>query len=394
MQHTIRHILLVGSTESWANLLPLTFTRPCAALRVGIDSIAGKWARLAGAGITVECASGAPYLDELWPHASADGDTLSVDSTVVPDTAFVGAALSLDADSALTDGSGHPLAWRGTAARTVEYPGKVLQIKHVYDIFRYNGEVLAADFAAITAGACGEHLSSTNTVVGDAGQVFVAPGATVECAVLNVKNGPIYIGPGAEVMEGALLRGPIAIGEGSTVNMGAKIYGATTLGPHCKVGGEVNNIVMQGYSNKAHDGFLGNAVVGEWCNLGAGCVASNLKNNYVPVKLWNYPAQRFLPTGLQFCGLIMGDHCKAGINTMFNTGTVLGIGVNVHQAGFPRNFVANFSDGGSFSGFDEMPVETFLDTARRVMARRDVQLTPALERVYRAIHAGDYRELL
>lgn len=393
MQHSIRHILLVDSTESWANLLPLTFTRPCGALRIGIDTIAGKWTRLSGLA-AVESAPGAPYLDELYPHAAAGEDTLCVDGTIVPDSAFAAAAIALETDSALTDGNGRRLAWRGNADKEAAYAGKVLRIEYVYDIFRHNGEVLAADFAAMTAGATGQPLSPTNTVVGNPRQVFVAEGATVECAVLNVKNGPIYIGAGAEVMEGALMRGPIAIGEGSTVNMGAKIYGATTLGPHCKVGGELNNVVMQGYSNKAHDGFLGNAVVGEWCNLGAGCVASNLKNNYVPVKLWNYPAQRFLPTGLQFCGLIMGDHCKAGINTMFNTGTVLGIGVNVHQAGFPRNFVANFSDGGSFSGFDEMSVEVFLDTARRVMARRDVVLTAALERVYRAIHAGDYRELL
>lgn len=393
MQHTIRHILLADSTESWANLLPLTFTRPCGALRIGIDTIAEKWARLLP-GARVECAPGAPYLNELYPHTAAGTETVNIDSTIVPDAALAAAVGIMAPDSVLADSTGKRLAWRGNASATATYPGKVMRISFVYDIFRYNGEVLEADFAAITAGRTSQPLSATNAVVGDPARVFVEPGATAECAVFNVKNGPIYIGRDAEVMEGALLRGPVAVGVASVINMGAKVYGATTLGPHCKVGGEVNNIVMQGYSNKAHDGFLGNAVIGEWCNLGAGCVASNLKNNYVPVKLWNYPAQRFLPTGLQFCGLIMGDHCKAGINTMFNTGTVLGIGVNVHQAGFPRNFVANFSDGGSFAGFDEMPVETFLDTARRVMARRDVALTPAMERAYRAIHAGDYRELL
>ena len=175
-------------------------------------------------------------------------------------------------------------------------------------------------------------------------------------------------------MEGSHIRGGFAMLDGSVVNMGSKIYGATTLGPHCKVGGELNNVVMTGFSNKAHDGFLGNAVIGEWCNLGAGCTASNLKNDYTPIKLWNYPTHRFLPTGLQFCGLIMGDHSKAGINTMFNTATVVGVGCNIHGTGFPRNFVASFQDG-SASGFSDVSFHRFIDTARRVMARRDIELT-------------------
>ena len=199
-------------------------------------------------------------------------------------------------------------------------------------------------------------------------------------------NGPIYIGKDATIMEGSCIRAPFAACEHSQVNMGAKIYGATTLGPYCKVGGELNNVVMIGYSNKAHDGFLGNAVIGEWCNIGGGTTASNLKNDYTEIKLWNYPAHRFLKTGLQFCGLIMGDHSKAGINCMFNTATVIGVGVNIHGAGFPRNFVASFSEG-STAGFSDVSMTKFFDTARRVMARRHVELSDIDKEIFMAVQA-------
>jgi UDP-N-acetylglucosamine diphosphorylase/glucosamine-1-phosphate N-acetyltransferase len=247
-----------------------------------------------------------------------------------------------------------------------------------------NGDAIKSDFDVITRDDFGGAISKTCTVIGDPKLIFIESGATVEGAFLNTKNGPIYIGRNAEVMEGSTLRGPIAIGEHSTVNMGSRIYGATTLGPWCKVGGELNNVVIQGYSNKAHDGFLGNAVIGEWCNLGAGCTASNLKNDYTEIKLWNYPAHRFLRTGLQFCGLIMGDHSKAGINTMFNTATVVGVGVNIHGTGFPRNFIASFSEGGA-SGFIDVPMTKFFAIAERVMARRHVELTDTDRRIYTSI---------
>ncbi|MDE7442654.1 MAG: glucose-1-phosphate thymidylyltransferase, partial [Muribaculaceae bacterium] len=261
----------------------------------------------------------------------------------------------------------------------------------LYDIFMLNGQVLESDFAMLTAGRTSEPLSDTCTLVGSAvdesgrPRIFIEKGATVEGAVLNVKNGPIYIGADAEVMEGCCMRGPIAMLPHSVANMGAKIYGATTLGPYCKVGGELNNVVMIGYSNKAHDGFLGNAVIGKWCNIGAGSVASNLKNDYTEIKLWNYRAHRFMKTGLQFCGLIMGDHSKAGINTMFNTATVLGVGVNIHGAGFPRNFVPSFSEG-SASGFSDVQLTKFFDIARRVAARRGEELTDADMRMFQAIY--------
>ena len=218
------------------------------------------------------------------------------------------------------------------------------------------------------------------TVIGTSARIFLDEGARAEGVTFNTEHGPIYVGPGAEIMEGSCLRGPVAILDHSTVNMLTRIYGATTIGRHCKVGGEINNIVMHDYTNKAHDGFLGNAVIGSWCNLGAGCVASNLKNDYTEIKLWHYPTRRFRRTGLQFCGLIMGDHSKAGINTMFNTATTVGVGVNIHGTGFPRNFVGSFSEGGATMGYSEVPLSKFFAIARRVMARRQVELTPEMER--------------
>jgi UDP-N-acetylglucosamine diphosphorylase/glucosamine-1-phosphate N-acetyltransferase len=248
-----------------------------------------------------------------------------------------------------------------------------------------NDEALRRDFAALTAGKKSQPLSDTNRLIGDPSQLFIEEGATVEGSILNVKKGPIYIGRDAEIMEGACLRGPIALCEHAVVNMGGKIYGATTLGPYCKVGGELNNVVMTGYSNKAHDGFLGNAVIGEWCNLGAGCTASNLKNTYAPIKLWSIAEGRFVKTGLQFCGLIMGDHSKAGINTMFNTATIVGVGVNFYSAGFPRTFIQSFTEGSTL-GMRDVNMNSFFDTASRMMARRHVELTPIDKEIFIHIH--------
>ncbi|MDE6465037.1 MAG: glucose-1-phosphate thymidylyltransferase [Muribaculaceae bacterium] len=369
------------------DLLPLTYTRPVGAIRVGIDTIADKWqALLPGNYRWAPCRD---YLCEKFP-SDADPDapgSLTVAGDVVPDAALAEAVAALGIGVTMVDSAGAFVAARGgvAVAEPVRYEAPLARIRHPYDIFLLAAEGISADFDRITGGRVSEPLSPTNTVIGDPSLVFLEPGAKVECAVLNVTAGPIYIGRDAEVMEGALMRGPVAVCSHAVVNMGTKIYGATVIGPWCKVGGELNNVVMQAYSNKAHDGFLGNAVIGEWCNLGAGCVASNLKNNYTQIKLWNYPARRFLPTGLQFCGLIMGDHSKAGINTMFNTATVIGVGVNVHQTGFPRAFVPSFSDGGSISGFNDVPLSVFFDTARRVMARRGIELTEADERMFTAI---------
>lgn len=390
------NIILFDAVEVRENLLPMTFTRPVADLRVGILTIREKWERVLDGSysyLTVD------YLQEKFPVNEAE-ENLFVAGNICPTTELIAKIKMLNVGDVLISSQGEIIAFRGglkdfssrNFAREIECYNDCLTIKMLYDIFMENHRGIVEDFALLTHGRASQSLSDTNTVIGnpvDANgnpMIFIEEGAVVEGAMLNVKNGPIYVGRNAEVMEGSCLRGPIALCEHAVVNMGTRMYGATTLGPYCKVGGEVNNVVMMGYSNKAHDGFLGNAVIGEWCNIGGGSTASNLKNDYTEIKLWNYPAHRFLRTGLQFCGLIMGDHSKSGINCMFNTATVLGVGVNIHGAGFPRNFVASFSEG-SASGFTDVPLTKFFDIARRMMARRGLTLSEIDMRIFESIHA-------
>ncbi len=252
----------------------------------------------------------------------------------------------------------------------------IRRIRRPADIFTACGQEIEADFDLLTKGRSSQPLSPTNTLLGDPNQLFMEAGAEVEASTLNVKTGPIYIGTNAVVLEGSLLRGPIALGENTVVKMGAKLYGPTTTGPHCKLGGEINNVVFQANSNKGHDGYLGNSVIGEWCNLGADTNNSNLKNDYSEVRVWSYPEKRFIPTGLQFHGLIMGDHSKAGINTMFNTGTVVGVSANIFGEGFPRNYIPSFSWGGA-SGLQTYRLDKATATAERVIARRGREMSEA-----------------
>jgi UDP-N-acetylglucosamine diphosphorylase/glucosamine-1-phosphate N-acetyltransferase len=364
------NIVLFDPETARGNLLPLTYTRPVSEIRIGIDTIAQKWQSMLPGNYFYDTVD---YLRAKYAPCPDEAD-LRIAGNVVADAALVSAVQALAPGEALYCGD-MLIAVRGVEQRRTTYAGHITTINMLFDIFMCNDAVLRADFARLTAGRARREPSATVTVIGDRSQLFIdAEAGDVEGCVVNVAKGPVYIGPGAEVMEGVCMRGPVALCEHATVNMGAKIYGATTIGPWSKVGGEVNNVVIFGYSNKAHDGFLGNAVIGEWCNIGAGCVASNLKNDYTEIKLWNYPAHRFVRTGLQFCGLIMGDHSKAGINTMLNTATVLGVGVNIHGSGFPRPFLASFSEG-STAGFNDVPMRKFFDTARTVMARRNIVLT-------------------
>lgn len=361
-------------------LLPLSATRPVADCRVGLLTIREKWLRH----LKLPCSTlTAPYLRQKYPLVAGDNNLL-INGAVMPTDALVPEVL------ALAVGEGLMYNDQLVALRTSEDPapfwpdlkamvkhrkvfdGKLHWISSPWQIFSHNGVAIKADIALLDLEPNPEQLSDTNTLIGD--EVYIEEGATVEGAILNSDTGPIYIGKEAIIMEGAMIRGPFAVGEHAVVKMGAKIYGPTTLGPYCKVGGEVNNAVFFGYSNKAHDGFLGNSVIGEWCNLGADTNNSNLKNNYAEVKLWSYPAQRFIPTGLQFCGLIMGDHSKCAINTMFNTGTVVGVFANIFGAGFPRNFIPDFSWGGPQKMTTYQVTKAF-EVAERVMARRQVPLT-------------------
>lgn len=378
-----RQIILADDPEIACSLLPLTFTRPVSELLLGLSTLRSKWERLLPGEYSYITAD---YLRELYPNAEPASDTLVIASHIVASRRLADTVALLLPGEALTKGE-RTIAYCGRPERFIPYPGEVTSIEYAYDLFIHNAEEIRNDFELLTETEVSRPLSKTCTVIGTSARIFLDEGARAEGVTFNTEHGPIYVGRGAEIMEGSCLRGPVAILDHSTVNMLTRIYGATTIGRHCKVGGEINNIVMHDYTNKAHDGFLGNAVIGSWCNLGAGCVASNLKNDYTEIKLWHYPTRRFRRTGLQFCGLIMGDHSKAGINTMFNTATTVGVGVNIHGTGFPRNFVGSFSEGGATMGYSEVPLSKFFAIARRVMARRQVELTPEMERLFTTLHA-------
>ena len=369
----MQNIILFDPVKARTDLLPLTYTRPVALIRHGITTMLEKWQRAIPGNYSFQTQD---YLSIKYPLVSADEDNdLYIAANIHPDPQLTQAILALEPREQLTLG-GEVIARRGYREEgpKTEYTGTPLAINNIWDIFMLNDQAIRRDFADLTAGRTSQPLSTTCTLIGDPADLFIEEGATVEAAAINVKHGPVYIGRDAEIMEGACLRGPIALCEHAVVNMGGKIYGGTTLGPWCKAGGELNNVVMQGYSNKAHDGFLGNAVIGEWCNLGAGCTASNLKNTYGTIKLWSMGQGRFVDTGLQFCGLIMGDHSKAGINTMFNTATTVGVGVNFYGAGFPRTFIPSFTQG-STAGMKPVFMDAFFETAAKVMARRHIELT-------------------
>lgn len=379
------NIILTDSPLIHTQLLPLTFTRPVSELLCGMLTIRRKWERLLPATYSYRTVE---YLRGIYPEAPSDEYTIEIASHIIPSRELADTVALLLPGEALTATDGSVIARCGQTVREIPYPGTVKAITRPYHIFLYNAEEIIRDFEPLMELEMSQWrpISRTCTAIGSTARIHLAEGAVAEGVTFNTSEGPIYIGPGAEVMEGTCLRGPVAILDHATVNMLTRIYPGTTIGTHCKVGGELNNVVMMGYSNKAHDGFLGNAVIGSWCNLGAGCVASNLKNDYTEIKLWDYATHRFARTGLQFCGLIMGDHSKAGINTMFNTATTVGVGVNVHGTGFPRNFLSSFTEGGATMGFAEVPLTKFLAIARRVMARRNVELTPELEALYAHLH--------
>ncbi len=376
------------------NLLPLTFTRPVSELRVGILTIREKWELLLPEAKISHLTE--DYLSKKYPLNESD-DSIFIAGNICADASFAKEISVLDFGECLF-ADGELLALRGKKSdftrveelKSRELVSNPLQIRYLYDIFMNNEKALNEDYKLLIAGKQSQTLSPTVQVIGNMVRpdglpaIFVEHGAQVECAVLNVQNGPIYIGRDAQIMEGSCIRAPFAACTHATVNMGTKIYGATTLGPYCKVGGELNNVVMQGYSNKAHDGFLGNAVIGEWCNLGAGTTASNLKNDYSEIKMWSYAEERFVKTGLQFCGLIMGDHSKIGINSMLNTATVMGVAVNFFGSNFPKTFVPSFSKG-SVVSFSLHELSQFYEMAEAVMARRGKALTEIDREIYATI---------
>jgi UDP-N-acetylglucosamine diphosphorylase/glucosamine-1-phosphate N-acetyltransferase len=358
------------------NLLPFTFTRPIGKIRVGILTIVEKWEKRLN---TTASFLTEPYLQKKFPLKSSH-DNLFINAAWCPDDEAIKSVQTLKHGETLTYKE-MILAWRSVDMSLPDlskripkhFSGTVTLIDQVWRIFQYNGAQIKVDFTLLTANRKSKGVQDKHTIVYNEANIFVEEGVSIRAAVLNAENGPIYLGKNSQVHEGALIKGPFALCEGSNVNMGGKMRGDTTVGPFSKVGGEVSNSVIFGYSNKGHEGFLGNSVLGEWCNLGADTNVSNLKNNYENVKLWNYAKGGFIDTGLQFCGLMMSDHCKTGINTMFNTGTVVGVSSNIFGDGFPRNFIPSFSWGGA-NGFTTYQLKKACDTAEKTMERRNITL--------------------
>ena len=357
-------------------LLPFTYTRPVADIRIGILTIREKWELSLGATTTTVTED---YLSDKYPMVEMEQNVM-INASYLPSKVLVTQIKNLKENQAIYDGD-TMVAFFSLEDQEIDVNSlEVLQseepplkVETTWDIFSKNGAAIQADFNLITAERTSAAIPE-KTVAFNPEAIFIEEGAKLPLCVLNATDGPIYIGKNSEIMEGSMVRGPFALCEGSTLKMGTKIYGPTTVGPHSKVGGEVNNSVFFGYANKAHDGFLGNSVIGEWCNLGADTNNSNLKNNYAEVRLWSYETENFAKTGLQFCGLMMGDHIKCGINTMFNTGTVVGVSANIFGSGFPRNFIPSFSWGGS-KGFTTYLTSKALEVAEVVMKRRGMEFT-------------------
>jgi len=367
------NIVLFDETSAWENLLPLTFTKPISKLRIGILTIDEKW-KLYFPKSSINFLS-QDYLSSCFACEIINSNTF-INATILPNESLVSQISTLKDGEGLSGLKGL-VAFKGSQeafnafklSEAKKVNGMVDNIEKVYELFQKNGTALISDYELITKNRKSKALSSSVTVIGSKDLVFLEEGAKAEACIFNTKAGPIYIGKDAEVMEGSMIRGPFALGEHSALKLGTKIYGPTTVGPHCKVGGEVNNSVIFGYSNKAHDGFLGNSVIGEWCNLGADTNNSNLKNNYGNVKLYNYKEKKSTNTGLQFCGLIMGDYSKSGISTMFNTGTVVGVAANIFGSGFPVNHIPSFS-WGSAEGMETYSIEKLFETSEKVFERR------------------------
>jgi UDP-N-acetylglucosamine diphosphorylase/glucosamine-1-phosphate N-acetyltransferase len=371
----MNYILFDGTVRN--ALLPFTFTRPVADIRVGILTIREKWEKYLGYTTTTLTEE---YLMEKFPMVEME-ENVMINASFFPNEVLVEMVQALEANQAIFYGEEVIAFYTKDTQEEVdfdtyeiiEYTESCLRIENPWDIFAKNDAAIREDFELLTEGRTSQPIpASVNTIAPE--NIFIEEGAKLEFVTLNASTGPIYIGKNSEIMECSVIRGPFALCEEGQVKMGAKVYGATTVGPHSRIGGEVSNSVLFGYSNKGHDGFLGNSVLGEWCNLGADTNNSNLKNNYEEVKLWNYEKGGFVKTGLQFCGLMMGDHSKCGINTMFNTGTVVGVSANIFGSGFPRNFVPSFSWGGA-SGFTVYLPQKAFQTAKIVMSRRKIEFT-------------------
>ncbi len=383
--------ILFDSKKERTNLLPFTFTRPVAGIRIGILTVAEKWEKHLGKTISYKTQD---YLQEKFSIKISNQNIL-INGSVCPNKNLIAEINALKKSQALVKGDVLIAACvdenniasfdeqKFDGDRIETKLENILHVEYCHSIFSKNAQAIEEDFELLTKGRKSQAISSTNGVVNKE-RIFIEENAKVEFSILNATDGPIYIAENSEVMEGCKIRGPFALCSNASLKMGAKIYGATTVGPYCKVGGELNNSVLFSYSNKGHDGFLGNSVIGEWCNLGADTNNSNLKNTYDEVKLWNYGSEKFDKTGLTFCGLMMADHAKCGINSMFNTGTVIGVGANVFGSGFPRNFIPDFAWGGA-QGYDTFVLNKFFTTAEMVCKRRNVSFDGTEKNILSAV---------
>lgn len=387
------NITLFDDPEIRGNLLPFTFTRPVAEVRVGILTITEKWQSHTQVGLVSHLTQG--YLQPKYPQLTSAGYRFYVNGAICPTEKLLEQIKNLSVGQSLTSQgmlvalNADSLEFRGIAEiyqhksirNSQEYTLPLAVLRQPWNIFQLNGAQIKADYDLITDGRQSQPILDKHTIVYNPENIFLEEGATVKAAVLNAEDGPIYLGKNTQVHEGAIIRGPFGLGEKSHVNIGGKMRGDISIGPFCKVGGEVNNCVFFGHSNKGHEGYLGNSVIGEWCNLGANTNASNLKNNYAPIKIWSQAQGQQIDTGLQFCGLMMADHVKCGINTMFNTATVVGVGANVFGAGFPPGFVPAFSWGGA-EKLVTFRLPKFLELAQTVLGRQGLRLTEEEQNIF------------
>ncbi|MDD7913071.1 GlmU family protein [Polaribacter ponticola] len=377
----MNYILFDGDVRK--SLLPFTYTKPVADIRIGILTIREKWEKHLGLTTTTVTEE---YLEEKYPMVELEKNIL-INASFCPTESLVDKVKNLSKDEAIFKGEDVIAFFTSDsqeevdfdAYKQIEFEEDLIQVKNTWDIFSLNEIAIQQDFDLLTNDRTSEPIPEGTRYINKE-NIFIEEGAEITFAVLNASKGPIYIGKDAVILENSSIKGPFAMCNNAVVKMGAKIYSGTTLGPYCKVGGEISNSVLMGYSSKGHDGYLGNSVLGEWCNLGADTNNSNLKNNYAEVKLWNYETGRFAKTGLQFCGLMMGDHSKCGINTMFNTGTVVGVSANIYGSGFPRNFVPSFSWGGA-AGFTEYKTNKVYEVAEVVMKRRNMVFNDIEQRI-------------
>lgn len=378
-----QHIVLSDHRKEWSNLRPLTLTKPIAKIRIGILSIEEKWQQYFEQVSLKTCQE---YL-QSFDNFSLEDESTFVNSSVLPTADLAKAIATLQTGESLYQ-NGILLASKVGQSVGFEkektFNEKLLKINYCWDIFQLNEQAIALDFELLTKGKKSQAISTSNLIIGSSENIFLAEGAKVEGAILNPNGGYIYIGKNAEIMEGSVVRGSLALCNNAVLKLSTKIYGATTIGVYSKVGGEINNSVIQGYTNKGHDGFLGNSVLGEWCNLGADTNNSNLKNNYGNVKSWNYEQQDFIDSGLQFLGLVMGDHSKCGINTMFNTGTVVGVFANIFGGDFPPKYIPSFSWGGA-KGFEKYQFAKAVEVAQAVMQRRNKTLNKTDQNILKYI---------